>query len=238
MRTKSRTAKTGKAGRPTAAELERRKKRVLDIATELFLKNGYTATSLLDIARRAGVATRTVYQHFGDKPSIFAAIVDKRIKGEENKLDSVLNDRSLFDVLMKVAAYACGMSFEQQAIPFTRLMIAESGRFPKMMQEITESIIDRFYGNVVPTFEALAARGDIPGGDQRETASLFIDLVLGLAPLRAIMTRPNNLPTKALLETKVQLFILGRFGTEIAKHAKSASLNHKNRPAKRDQFAA
>jgi AcrR family transcriptional regulator len=217
-----RVAKSNKAGRPTASELERRKQRVLDVATELFLKNGYSATSLSDIARKAAVATRTVYQHFGDKEAVFAAIVDARIKGEEVKLDGVADDQSLFDVLMKVAEYACGMSFEQQAVPFTRLMIAESMRFPKLMQGITQSIEDRFWDNVGHAFKTLAARGDIPGGDQREAVQFFIDLILGLAPLHAIMNPPYGGPGKAELEAKVRLYILGRFGPEVAKRAQQA----------------
>ena len=42
------------AGRPTALELERRKALVMDIATELFVTQGYAATSLVDIAKGAG----------------------------------------------------------------------------------------------------------------------------------------------------------------------------------------
>ncbi len=232
----SRVAKSNKAGRPTASELERRKRRVLDVATELFLKNGYTATSLSDIARKAQVATRTVYQHFGDKEKIFTAIVDKRIKGEELKLEGIADDQSLFDVLMKVAEYACGMSFDQQAVPFTRLMIAESTRFPKLMQGITQSIEDRFWDNVGHAFKTLAARGDIPGGDQREAVQFFIDLILGLAPLHAIMNPPYDGPSKAELEGKVRLYILGRFGPEVAKRAQSLP-SRKLREVKRAKAA-
>ena len=43
------------AGRPTAAELEKRKALVMEIATHLFVAQGYAATSLVDIAKGAGV---------------------------------------------------------------------------------------------------------------------------------------------------------------------------------------
>ena len=42
------------AGRPTAVELERRKARVMEVATQLFVANGYAGTSLIDIARQTG----------------------------------------------------------------------------------------------------------------------------------------------------------------------------------------
>jgi len=61
----SKKKKPRQAGRPTLVELERRKRKVLEVATKLFVRDGYSATSLVDIAKGAGVATRTVYQHFG-----------------------------------------------------------------------------------------------------------------------------------------------------------------------------
>ena len=66
------------AGRPTAAELEKRKVRVIEVATELFVSHGFAATSLVDIAREAGVATRTLYEHFGDKEAIFREVIFAR----------------------------------------------------------------------------------------------------------------------------------------------------------------
>jgi AcrR family transcriptional regulator len=232
MRSAARSRKASKAGRPTAAELERRKKRVLEVATELFLKHGYEGTSLSDIARKASVATRTLYQHFGDKTSIFAAIVDARIKQAEIKLDGISDDQSLTDVLMQIAQYICGMSFDQEAIPFTRLMIAESSRFPKLMNGIAQSIRERFRANVVQAFKALAARGDIPDGNHTESANVFVDLIVGLAPLRAIMSLQSEPPSTAELAEKVGVFIRGYFGYDAAdrgrrvvsgKRAKSAT---------------
>jgi hypothetical protein len=69
---------TPKAGRPSLDELARRKSKVMHVATALFVKHGYAATSIVDIAKGAGVATRTVYQHFGDKEAIFRHVMFAR----------------------------------------------------------------------------------------------------------------------------------------------------------------
>ena len=55
----NRDKRAGQAGRPTASELERRKARVMEVATELFISHGYAGTSLIDIARGAAVVKRT-----------------------------------------------------------------------------------------------------------------------------------------------------------------------------------
>lgn len=42
----------------------------------MFRRQGYSQTSMLDIAREAGIASGTVYQYFSDKPDLFAALLE------------------------------------------------------------------------------------------------------------------------------------------------------------------
>lgn len=53
-----------------AALVARRRSQVLGAAIELFGKRSYNATSVKQIAERAGVSTGLVYQYFGDKEDI------------------------------------------------------------------------------------------------------------------------------------------------------------------------
>ena len=46
---------------------------VLDAATELFVRHGYAATTLADVAAAAGYTKGAVYSNFGGKPELFAA---------------------------------------------------------------------------------------------------------------------------------------------------------------------
>lgn len=45
-------------------------------ATELFLADGYDATPIAAVARRAGVTTNTVYWYFADKEQLLIAVLD------------------------------------------------------------------------------------------------------------------------------------------------------------------
>lgn len=47
---------------------------ILGAAERLFIDTGYRSTSMDTIAREAEVSKRTVYDHFGDKESVFAAV--------------------------------------------------------------------------------------------------------------------------------------------------------------------
>lgn len=51
-------------------------------ATELFLRDGYTTTTVASIAREAGVSADTVYKTFGGKPGLVRAIRAKALEGD------------------------------------------------------------------------------------------------------------------------------------------------------------
>jgi len=67
-------------GRRERSVLTRRT--VVDAAAQLFIERGYVATTIEDVAERAGVATQTVYYVFGTKPKLLAAVVDTSVAGD------------------------------------------------------------------------------------------------------------------------------------------------------------
>jgi AcrR family transcriptional regulator len=53
-----------------------RRQRLIDASIELFADHGYEATSVDDIARRAGITKPVVYDHFSSKEAIFIAALE------------------------------------------------------------------------------------------------------------------------------------------------------------------
>jgi AcrR family transcriptional regulator len=221
MAAAAKNKRTYQAGRPTLAELERRKKKVLEVATKLFVREGYAATSIVDIAKGAGVATRTVYQHFGDKPAIFQEVIYARDIGATVAPPELHEGESLFDVLMRMGRYACEVALRGQAVELMRLMIAERNRFPQLMKKVANATFFRFQHNVEHVFEDLARRGVIPDEDHVTSAKFFIDFVLGQTPMHIYTEWLSQAPTDEELEAKIDIFILGRFGPQIARKART-----------------
>jgi len=58
-------------------QLTATKAAIVEAALELMVKQGYEATTMEQIAAEAGVAVQTVYKHFGSKPAIVAAFVER-----------------------------------------------------------------------------------------------------------------------------------------------------------------
>jgi AcrR family transcriptional regulator len=62
------------------------RQRICDAAKELFLDRGYTATTITEIGRAAGVAHQTVYFSFGSKAAVLSAIMDTEIVGDPDSV--------------------------------------------------------------------------------------------------------------------------------------------------------
>src|SRR5688500_11530393 len=62
-----------KAGRPAPSSSTRL--RLLDAAYELLIRDGYHATTLQGVARRAGLTTGAIYGHFANKQELMASAV-------------------------------------------------------------------------------------------------------------------------------------------------------------------
>src|SRR3712207_6450487 len=56
--------------------------RLVEAATELFAERGYVATTLADIADRAGLAARTVYLRFATKAELLRRCIGAAIVGD------------------------------------------------------------------------------------------------------------------------------------------------------------
>lgn len=209
----------GQAGRPTATELARRKARVMAIATDLFIQNGYAGTSLIDIARGAGVATRTLYQHFGDKEALFREVIYARDSAGALEKPRIMDGDTLFDALSRAAAYTIEVTYRPQAVGLMRLMIAEGQRFPDFIKQAANSIYGRFQHNIESVFAALDQAGVIPAGDHARSAQLFSDLVNGSGPLMAYTEWRQSMPSREDIAERIELFIRGHFGEDMLKSA-------------------
>jgi AcrR family transcriptional regulator len=90
---------------PVVSQAERRAGTVAAIHTaarELFAKRGFSATTIDDIAKRAGVAKGAVYHHFGSKEEIFERVLDGIFLEIAARLRAAAGaGRDLFDAMVK-----------------------------------------------------------------------------------------------------------------------------------------
>lgn len=95
--------RNGSAGRePPLRERKKQRTRQLiaDTALELFLDRGFDAVTVADVARHAGVDTKTIYNYFAGKPDL----VHHRLQDHEPELLDAIRERPAGESIL--AAYA------------------------------------------------------------------------------------------------------------------------------------
>jgi len=78
-----------KAAGLRAARVAQNEERILGAARDLFVRDGYQATTLAAVADAAGVAHRTVYVRFGTKAALLKRVIDVAIVGDMAPIDVV-----------------------------------------------------------------------------------------------------------------------------------------------------
>jgi len=125
--------KVRRGGRPSRSDALLLGQHILEVATELFLSNGYGATTIEAVAMRAGISKRTLYHRFDDKAALFAAVVH-RIVAQIRPPPGVplLEGATPHDILRRLAGLILDAALAPRAIALHRLITAESARFPEL----------------------------------------------------------------------------------------------------------
>jgi AcrR family transcriptional regulator len=147
---------------------------VLDAALELFSRQGYRATSIRDIAARAGVSTGNVYHHFRDKETIFRELLDtywRAIDDEDFPVNLALRTGSFPENLEAIGRAA------RESIagwrPYVALIYVD-------VVEFEGSHIRKFYSEMAGRFERFVER-------HRDELKLDGKLRPDISPASAVM---------------------------------------------------
>src|SRR5579864_879732 len=128
------TASTQTPGGQTRTARKRRA--ILDAATTLFLRDGYLATSMDQIAAAASVSKQTVYKQFADKQSLFREIVTGTVAQVADpvaeQVASLRDSRDLEADLRSLGRALLAQVIQTRVMQLRRLVIAEAGRFPEL----------------------------------------------------------------------------------------------------------
>src|ERR1700723_3938525 len=137
MERRKATKSVGRGGRPSRADALRLRQRILEVATELFLAQGYGSTTIEAVAARAGISKRTLYHRFDDKAALFTAVVHGIIEQIRPPAGvPLIEGATLRNVLRRLAGMILHAALSPQAIALHRLVMAESARFPELARAV------------------------------------------------------------------------------------------------------
>ncbi len=107
-----------------------------------FLAHGYAATSMDRVAAAAGVSKATVYSHFGDKEGLFKALVKRLAQQKILRLTELdcWHEAPRHSLPQLITTALQHVLCDPQHLAFIRLIIGESGRFPKLAQIFVQNL--------------------------------------------------------------------------------------------------
>src|SRR5438270_9016148 len=101
-----------------------RREQLLDVGRALFAEKGFEATSIEEIAAKAGVSKPVVYEHFGGKEGLYAVVVDRETSQLLDMITSALTGGHPRE-LLEQAALALLDYIEESADGF-RILVRDS----------------------------------------------------------------------------------------------------------------
>jgi AcrR family transcriptional regulator len=152
-----------------------RREQLLDVGRRIFAERGYEATSIEEIAARAGVSKPVVYEHFGGKEGLYAVVVDREMQSLLDRVDRALTAGHPRE-LLEQAALALLDYIEEQTDGF-RILVRDSpvtsatGNFSSLIGDIATQVEHILGGE-------FSARGYDPG-----LASLYSHALVGMVAL-------------------------------------------------------
>src|SRR5712692_313530 len=190
MATTSMPKRRQKAGDETKV-----RERILEAAFRAFRKSGYATTSTLEIATRARVSKRELYELVGNKQEMLIACISERAKRLDLPADlPVLRDReTLEQVLVSFGTKLVREISDPTVIAVYRLAIAEAVQAP----EVARALDSRGRETSRAALREIMARAQGSGllaGRPAELAEQFAGLLWGhlmVSLLLGVAERPN-----------------------------------------------
>jgi AcrR family transcriptional regulator len=117
-------AKVRRDGRARMTGKERREQ-LLDVGRSLFARKGFDATSVEEIAQKAGVSKPVVYEHFGGKEGLYAVVVDREMRALLDAITGALASQGHPRELLERAAFAL-LDYIESSTDGFRILVRDS----------------------------------------------------------------------------------------------------------------
>lgn len=187
---------TGRRGRPSAETTRLRQDHLLIVARDIFVRRGYRATTMDEVAAASGVTKRTLYAWHRDKEALFRACVmigaerfprlvpeRQESEGQEGEGLRAVLERFVLELhteLTREDSYGMGALFQREA-----------AEFPELALSIQRGHIDYLVGPLA----AFLRRHGLEQADSVEQTMLFV--AMALSPLHNAMLVGLPLPDAA-----------------------------------------
>jgi AcrR family transcriptional regulator len=191
-------------GRPQVRPDCETRQLIYEAARHEFSENGYAATSIESVARRAGVSTKTLYRLIPNKAALFAGMTSDRIERFLSEINLESIDHSELDEALFAALMACAdLALDKEVVALQSMVLQEAGKFSDLAGAFYRNGIQRFVKALADWLTVQQKRGLIEIDDAEEVAGMLLGMVAD-APRRATMFGGVPLPSRPQIEARVR----------------------------------
>ena len=177
---------------------------ILKAAVRLFLKNGYSSTTMDTIALEANVTKQTVYSHYHSKDQLFTEIVAELCR-KHAPPEGIFKDggQTVDELLYTLGLGFLNMVTSKEGLAASRLVVGEAARQPKLAHRYYESGSRQMLNIVAGYLKQENERGRLQVPNPLSAASYFFSMLKGNYYLR-ILLNIKPLPSSGEKESHVR----------------------------------
>lgn len=176
---------------------EQRKQQIRSAATRCFVRRGYAATRLLDIAREAGLSKGGVYFHYRAKEQLFQDILDAHLRLLQARWSFVPKDDEPADRTLArlLVAHLQTIEDDPDETRLCNLLVAMAPQEPGVQARLREvtTVLQDLYSGVI---ERGVREGVFARGEPDRLAQIVLALVYGMGSCSAV-DGSGRLPVRA-----------------------------------------
>ena len=200
-------------GRPQLRPDDETRRIIYEAARHEFAGNGYAATSIETVARRAGVSTKTLYRLIPNKAALFEAMVSDRIDRFVSEVNLRAADHADIEQALAAALITCAeLALDEETIALQRMLLQEAGKFSDIAGMFYKNAIQRTVVALADWLRVQQKRGLIALDDVDEAAGMLLGMVTS-APRRAALFGGVPLPSRSQIKARAHasaaLFLRG-----------------------------
>ena len=178
----------------------KRHTQILNAATEIFVRKGFTDATIPEIAKLSGLAAGTIYIYYPGKRELFIAVIESLIVIPVQTIFKRDSKNDLTHTIQDVVDDRLGM-LQSEAFPRLMSLIGDIQRDAELRSMFTEKLMRPFLGYMENIYCERIKAGELKQMDPELVVRMIGGMMLGINLLKSI--EGENSPLNRLSKEKI-----------------------------------
>jgi AcrR family transcriptional regulator len=170
----------------------KRHTQILNAATEIFVRKGFTDATIPEIAKLSGLAAGTIYIYYPNKRELFIAVIEGLIVIPVQTIFKKDTKNDLTHTIQDVVDDRLGM-LQSEAFPRLMSLIGDIQRDAELRSIFTEKLMRPFLGYVENIYCERIKAGELRQMDPELVVRMIGGMMLGINLLKSIEGENSSL---------------------------------------------